>query len=143
MINISIILSQKLPNAQWSLNGDFYEGLTWHSEDIPKPSLEEIESWDSEVQSIIAKNNCKSKSQSLLNESDFTDLYSVRNKLENINEWDNYRDIIRQLRINPVENPVFPDKPQTIWKEIVIPEPIEAIVVPVEEPIINNEETTI
>jgi hypothetical protein len=67
----------------------------------------------------------------------------VRNKLENIDEWDTYRNIVRQLRINPIENPVFPDKPQTIWKEIVIPKPIEEIVVSIEEPIINNEETII
>ena len=83
--------------------------------------------------SEIRKKECKSQAQILLNESDWADLYSVRNKLENINEWDTYRDIIRELRINPIENPVFPNKPQTVWKEI--------IPIPTDEPIINNEET--
>lgn len=67
--------------------------------------------------SEIKKQECKTQAQILLNESDFTDLYSVRLKLENINEWDTYRDIIRELRINPIENPTFPDKPKTIWKK--------------------------
>ena len=92
---------------------------------------------DKEKYSIYLKEQCKQKAQILLNESDWTDLYSVRNKLENINEWDTYRGIIRDLRINPIENPTFPNKTQTIWQEI-IPIPI-----PIEEPIINNEETII
>lgn len=31
------------PNAQWTLNGDTYEGLNWLSTDIPKPSLDVLE----------------------------------------------------------------------------------------------------
>jgi hypothetical protein len=115
MIDYTTILVNKYKGKQWSLNGDTYEGLEWYDND-PKPTKEELDSQWEETLSIIAKNNCKSKAQSLLNESDFADLYSVRNKLENINEWDNYREIIRELRINPIENLVFPDKPQIIWK---------------------------
>ena len=108
---------------------------------------------DKEKYSIYLKEQCKQKAQILLNESDWTDLYTVRNKLENINEWDTYRGIIRDLRINPIENPTFPNKPQTIWQEIipipieepiVVQEPIqEEIVNPIDESIINNEETII
>jgi len=117
MIDYVLILSEKYKGTEWSLNGSTYDGLIWRDSLIAKPTKEELDSQWEEVQSIIAKNNCKSKAQSFLNESDFADLYSVRNKLENINEWDTYRAIIRELRINPIENPVFPDKPQTIWKE--------------------------
>ncbi len=119
MIDYTIILVNNYKGKQWSLNGDSYEGLIW-LDVSQKPTKEELDSQWEEVQSIIAKNNCKTKAQILLNESDFADLYSVRNKLENINEWDNYRGIIRELRINPIENPIFPDKPQTIWKEVII-----------------------
>lgn len=69
--------------------------------------------------SEIKKQECKTQAQILLNESDWADLYTVRQKLENINEWDTYREIIRELRINPIENPIFPEKPKTIWKEII------------------------
>lgn len=79
-----------------------------------KPSQAQIDEWIANEQLL----DCKTQAQLLLNQSDFADLYSVRNKLENIDEWDNYRNQIRELRINPVENPIFPDKPQTIWKEL-------------------------
>ena len=117
MIDYGLILQIKYKNTQWSLNGDSYEGLTWF-DDSPKPTKEELDSQWEEVLSIRQKDQCKTQAQKLLNESDFTDLYSVRNTLENIDEWDNYRNIVRALRINPIENPVFPNKPQTIWKEL-------------------------
>jgi hypothetical protein len=113
---ITALLSIK-PNAQWSWTGENYSDLEWLDILQTKPSENEINKEFNRLKLEEPKQNCKSKSQLLLNESDFADLYSVRNKLENINEWDNYREIIRELRINPIENPVFPDKPQTIWKE--------------------------
>lgn len=96
--------------------------------------------------SEIKKQECKTQAQILLNESDWADLYSVRNKLENINEWDIYRELIRHLRVYPTENLIFPAKPKTIWKEAVIPEQLQNIInsrsqEPIEESIINNEET--
>ena len=117
MINYTKILEIKYLGSQWSLDGDSYEGLNWLDESL-KPTKEELDSQWEEVLSITKKDNCKQKAQTLLNESDWTDLYSVRQKLENVTEWDSYREIIRELRINPIENPAFPDKPKTIWKAI-------------------------
>ena len=116
MINYVLILDINYKGKRWSLDGEFYEGLNWLDES-PKHTKEELDSQWEQVLSIRKKQNCKSQAQTLLNESDWSDLYTVRNKLENINEWDTYRGIIRELRINPIENPSFPDKPQTIWKE--------------------------
>ena len=59
--------------------------------------------------------NCKKQAQALLSESDWADLVSVRSNLQNVSEWDNYRNEVRQLRTNPVQNPVFPTKPQVLW----------------------------
>jgi hypothetical protein len=115
MIDYSMILYYNYLGKRWSLLNNNYDSLEWLDES-PKPTKEELDSQWEEVQSVIKKEDCKAAAQSLLNESDFADLYSVRNKLENINEWDTYRDIIRELRINPIENPVFPNKPQTVWK---------------------------
>jgi len=51
MIDYTAILSRKY-SAEWTLNGDDYEGLTWLS-DTPKPSKEELDAlWD-EVQAEI------------------------------------------------------------------------------------------
>ena len=41
-MNIAQILTQRYPGAEWTLNGDNYNGLTWLS-DSPKPSLEELQ----------------------------------------------------------------------------------------------------
>jgi hypothetical protein len=36
-------LRQLAPGAQWTMNADDYDQLTWLSPDIPKPSKEEVE----------------------------------------------------------------------------------------------------
>ena len=41
-MNIVDILSHNYPEAQWSLNGDDYEGLDW-LDDSPKPTEKELE----------------------------------------------------------------------------------------------------
>lgn len=41
-MDIPSILRQIRPGAQWSLIGEDYDGLTW-LDDLPKPSLAEIE----------------------------------------------------------------------------------------------------
>ena len=42
-MDITVILSKRYPDAEWTLNGDSYSGLTWLSEDIEKPTLEELQ----------------------------------------------------------------------------------------------------
>jgi hypothetical protein len=47
MIDYTLILTTNYPDAQWTLNGDDYEGLTWLS-DFEKPTKEELDSqWES------------------------------------------------------------------------------------------------
>ena len=51
-MNIATILTANYPNAQWTLNGDDYEGLTWLDE-THQPSESELEAqWES-VQSAL------------------------------------------------------------------------------------------
>ncbi len=56
---------------------------------------------------------CIGKSKLLLNESDWSMLPDV--KLQNKIEFENYRSKLRDLMLNPVENPVFPIEPDPIW----------------------------
>ena len=51
-MDIAIILSRKF-DAEWTLNGDDYTGLTWLS-DTPKPTEEELAALWSDVQAEIA-----------------------------------------------------------------------------------------
>ena len=43
MRDLTKALLSLYPDAEWSLNGDSYEGLNWLSSNITKPSLEELE----------------------------------------------------------------------------------------------------
>jgi len=55
MIDYAQILSFNYPTAQWSLDGDFYDGLTWLS-DTPKPTQAELDAlWESTQAALAAK----------------------------------------------------------------------------------------
>ncbi len=51
MIDYTKILLYKFPNAEWTLNGDDYEGLTWLS-DTPKPTKATLDGLWNEVQDL-------------------------------------------------------------------------------------------
>jgi hypothetical protein len=45
-MDITLILRRRYPDSFWTLNGDDYSGLEWHS-DSPKPTEAELEAlWD-------------------------------------------------------------------------------------------------
>lgn len=55
-MNISLILTTNYPEAQWTLDGDDYSGLTWLS-DSPKPTKATLEKqWaDVEYKTAVAE----------------------------------------------------------------------------------------
>lgn len=53
MINYTLILSVNYPNAQWTLNGNSYDGLTWLS-DSPKPTQAQLDALWEQTQKIVA-----------------------------------------------------------------------------------------
>ncbi len=52
-MDISLVLTKRYPDAEWTLNGDSYSGLTWLS-DTAKPTLAELEALWPEVEAEIA-----------------------------------------------------------------------------------------
>ena len=42
MVDIQTVLNRIRPGAEWTLDGDSYEGLTW-LDDSPKPTAEEVD----------------------------------------------------------------------------------------------------
>jgi hypothetical protein len=55
MIDYSLILQINYIDKQWTLLGDFYDGLTWLS-DTPKPTQAELDAlWESTQATIIEK----------------------------------------------------------------------------------------
>ena len=63
--------------------------------------------------SEFKKNNCKKESKKRIANSDWSVLPDVN--ISNKSEFENYRSQLRNLILNPVESPVFPEEPQPIW----------------------------
>lgn len=119
MPNYQQILSINYPNAQWSLNGDSYEGLTW-LDSTPKPTQEELDALAIPTQETLAKQACKKQASQLLYETDWTTIPDVADPantpyLTNQAAFIAWRSQIRALAVNPVVDPIFPPKPDEVW----------------------------
>jgi hypothetical protein len=104
-----------VPNSSFCWSGNEWENLTW-LDTRPCPTKE---AWEAEKARLIAyqpKQDCKDKAKSLLANSDWSTLPDVQTQLSNYNDFVAYRSQLRELVINPVENPVFPSEPEAKWK---------------------------
>lgn len=82
------------------------------------PATIEAELATLQAQALIE--NCKSKAQSLLASTDWTEIPSVTNTantphLVNASDFVVYRNAVRELSVNPVANPTWPTKPTEAW----------------------------
>lgn len=67
-------------------------------------------------------NFCKLQAKALLLDTDWVELPSVLNtgsnpRLQNADEFLNYRSALRALAVNPVLNPLWPTKPTAVWSK--------------------------
>jgi hypothetical protein len=74
------------------------------------------------VQEQASKITCKQLASALLYATDWTTIPDVANPantpyLMNQADFIAYRNAVRQLAVNPVANPVFPDKPTEQWSQ--------------------------
>ena len=113
MIDFNFIALQNLvPKPIFNWIGTEWQGLEW-LDSRPKPTKEE---WEAEKARLIAyqpKQNCKDKAKILIASCDWSVLPDVN--LQNKSEFENYRSILRDYILNPVENPEFPPEPNPIW----------------------------
>lgn len=65
--------------------------------------------------SEFKKNNCKEESKKRIANSDWSVLPDVN--ITNKSEFENYRSQLRNLILNPVEDPIFPIEPNPIWSK--------------------------
>ena len=122
MIDISFTLNKLIPMAEYggSLTPnteESYNLLRWE-DSRSKPNWKEIENTWKILEIEILKQNCKTQAKQLLSDSDWSEIPSVIEQLENANEWKLYRMEIRKFIINPIENPIFPNKPETLWRVV-------------------------
>jgi hypothetical protein len=73
------------------------------------------------VDEQAAKNTCKQQATYILQQTDWTSIADVGDPtksnpyLVNQAEFISYRSTVRNLAVNPVENPVFPTAPTEQW----------------------------
>jgi uncharacterized protein YhjY with autotransporter beta-barrel domain len=60
MIDYAQILITNYPTAQWTLDGDSYDGLTWLS-DTPKPTQEELDALSESTQATLAEQKAQAE----------------------------------------------------------------------------------
>jgi hypothetical protein len=114
MINYSLVLSIFYSGKAWVLNGDTYEGLDWFDSDL-KPTKEELDSKYIEAINISKKDKCENQAKTLIANCDWSVLPDVN--ITNKSEFENYRSILRNLILNPIEDPIFPIEPTPIWSK--------------------------
>ena len=61
MTDIALTLTHSHPSSEWTLDGDYYAGLTWIS-DTPKPTEQEItDAYPLAVKALAAKEKARLK----------------------------------------------------------------------------------
>jgi len=102
------------PLASWSMSDDKnYNTLLWQSNDITKPTEQELQAEIARLNSDKPFKDCVTKAKALLAASDWSVLSDVN--ISNKAEFETYRAALRALVFNPVAEPTFPTEPQPIW----------------------------
>lgn len=101
------------PNAQWSLNGDSYDGIVWLDQDQSKPTEQEVQDAIKTLTLQQPFDDCKAKAKQLIAATDWSVLPDVG--LQNKSEFEAYRAQLRALIVTPVANPVWPTEPSPVW----------------------------
>ena len=120
MIDYTAILSLNYIGAQWSLNGDSYEGLDW-LDSTPKPTQAELDALWIPTQEADSKAANKATASSLLAGTDWTTIADIalpeaNPRLGNQSEFIAYRQVIRQIAVYPPAGDiVWATPPTEVW----------------------------
>jgi hypothetical protein len=113
------ILNENYPNSLWQIQENNYDTLQWYM-DTPKPTKEMLDNLAESTKIKLQKLQCKNDADKLLTETDWVEVPSVSNVLNNphltnYNDFMQYRLQLRSLAVNPKSDAVFPEKPEAIW----------------------------
>lgn len=106
--NLIDILFKYYPSSSYVCSST--EIIKWNDESIEQPSEEKIKELFSRYETDIKLDSCKSTAKEKIEKTDWIFLSDV--KIENKKEILEYRKILRNLILKPVENPIFPDIPE-------------------------------
>ena len=93
MTDYVAVLTRNYPDAEWSLNGDDYSGLVWHS-DTPKPTKADLDAAWPAVRDSLAWDRVRAERDRLLAASDWT---QVADAPVDAAAWAAYRQALRDV----------------------------------------------
>jgi hypothetical protein len=105
-MDITQALLELAPDAYWAVNADDYNQITWFSEDIPQPTILEVEAKISELKAAEPMRLLRIHRDKLLTE---TDWWAVSDRTMT-SEQSSYRQALRDLptTATPVLDPTNP-----------------------------------
>lgn len=110
------------PTANWSIADPMdYSTISWYSVDIAQPSQAACDNEMAKQAQESPYAACKEQASGRLYATDWTTIPDVADPtksnpyLTNQAEFIAYRSQLRQLAVNPVENPTFPPVPKAQW----------------------------
>ena len=95
MISTATAILSLCPTAKFTLNGDDYDQLQWHSDDITKPTLSEINAKITELEAAEPMRLLRKERDRLLTETDWTQGYDVPVGIKT--NYTSYRQELRDL----------------------------------------------
>lgn len=98
-ITLSAALAKLMPTARWSVRDNDYDKIEWYSDDIEKPSLEELLQTMEQLREEEPYTVLREVRDWYLRESDWTqgaDIRALRGP-EWCTAWDNYRQKLRDM----------------------------------------------
>ena len=104
-MSIHQALHELAPNACWIMDGaQTYDNLKWNSDDIEKPSEEDVNAKIAEIEAAYPLNYLREERDAMLAESDWTQTPDVPEKIKTA--WKTYRQELRDLP-SKYPNPTF------------------------------------
>lgn len=103
-------LLELAPGAQWTINADDYDQITWLSPDIPQPTREQVEAKIEELRALEPMRLLRVHRDKLLAETDWVTMRSYSTKTDVPIEWATYQQALRDLpdTATPVLDPSSP-----------------------------------
>ena len=92
---IAEALVQLAPNAEWTIDGDSYEGITWYSSGITKPPKSEVTAKIAELEAAEPMRLLRVERNQKLRTSDWTQGVDVPDVIKT--PWATYRQKLRDL----------------------------------------------
>ena len=126
-MDIPMILSKRYEGAQWTLNGDNYSGLTWLSEDIAKPTAEELQAEWPQVQFEVAYAKVEAGRQIAYRDTADPIFFEFQRGDMTEADWLGAVQGVKDANPYPVLEDFLPPEPELPAEDEVVVEPVEEV----------------